>query len=281
MIGAIIGDIVGSRFEFNNYKKKDFQLFNDECRATDDSILTLAIAKAIMESEKILKFSLASKFKNDEYCKILKQQTIKYLREFGLKYPNSGFGRMFYKWLFLINPQPYNSFGNGAAMRISPVGFFARTIDDIYMLSGCVTDVTHNHSEGLKGAEATAVAIFLSRCGLHKHEIKTKIEEKYYDLNFTIDEIRDEYEFSATCQNTVPQAIVAFLESTSFEDAIRIAVSLGGDSDTIAAITGAISQAFYQVPKELEEKALTYLDSELREIYDQWKAFIEHKECQY
>ncbi len=281
MIGAIIGDIVGSRFELNNIKTKDFDLFNDECRITDDSVLTLAIAKAIMESEKILKFTLASHFKNDEYCKILTSMSIKYLREFGNKYPNSGYGGRFRRWLHQLNPEPYNSFGNGAAMRISPVGYFARTIDDINMLSKCVTNVTHNHQEGVNGALAVAQSIFFCRCGLHKNEIRKKIQDNFYNLNFTIDEIRDDYEFSATCQKTVPQAIVAFLESSSFEDAIRIAISLGGDSDTIGAITGSIAQAFYQVPLNLEEKALNYLDKELRNVYDQWKMFIENKNCLY
>ena len=281
MIGAIIGDIVGSRFEFNNHKSKDFDLFTNECRLTDDSILTLAIAKAIMESEKVVKYTLASQFKNDEYCKILENMTVKYLKELGNKYPHSGYGTMFRRWLHQSESKPYNSFGNGAAMRISPVGYFARTIDDIYMLSKCVTGVTHNHEEGYKGAEAIAVSIFLARCGLHKNEIKKKIEDKYYNLNFTIDEIRDEYEFSATCQKSVPQAIVAFLESTSFEDAIRIAISLGGDSDTIAAITGSIAQAYYLVPKELEEKALTYFDKELTDIYEQWNLFMENRNCLY
>lgn len=281
MIGAIVGDIVGSRFEFNNNRVKNFELFSDECHISDDSILTLAIAKSIMESEKILKFSLASHFERDEYCKILKQETIKYLKEFGKKYPNCGYGRMFYNWVFNHNTTPYNSFGNGAAMRISPIGYFARTIEEVYKLSNCVTSVTHNHSEGIKGAQAVAVSIFLCRCGLHKHEVRQKIEEDYYDLNFSIDEIRDTYNFDSTCQGSVPQAIVAFLESESFEDAIRIAVSLGGDSDTIAAITGSIAQAFYQVPKDIENKALTYLDTDLKEIYRKWKNFIEHKNCDY
>ncbi|MCY1153076.1 MAG: ADP-ribosylglycohydrolase family protein [Sphaerochaetaceae bacterium] len=281
MIGAIIGDIVGSRFELNNHKSKSFDLFTNDCHITDDSILTIAVAKAIMESEKILKYSLASHFKNEDYCKILKNNTIKYLKEFGNKYPNSGYGGMFRSWLHKSKTTAYYSFGNGAAMRIGPIGYFARTIDDVYMLSDCVTGVTHNHEEGLKGAQAIAVAIFLCRCGLHKSEVKNKIEKKYYDLNFTIDEIRDSYTFSPTCQHTVPQAIVAFFESTSFEDAIRIAISLGGDSDTIAAMTGSIAQSYYGVPKEMEEKALTYLDKELRDIYKQWVLFIENKNCLY
>ena len=197
MIGAIIGDIVGSRFEFNNYKSKDFELFTDDCKVTDDSILTLAIAKAIMETEREIRHSEVP-FDNEKQYKILERETIKYLKEFGSKYPYSGYGGMFRNWLINNNSEPYNSFGNGAAMRVSPVGYYARTIDDAYSLSKCVTGVTHNHQEGLKGAEATAVSIFLCRCGFHQNEVKKKVEEKYYNLNFTIDEIRDEYQFSAT-----------------------------------------------------------------------------------
>ena len=171
-------------------------------------------------------------------------------------------------------PQPYNSFGNGAAMRISPVGFAAKTETEACRLSEAVTGVTHNHEEGIKGAEAVSVAIYMARRGFTKGEIREKIESNYYSLDFTIDGIRDTYQFNETCQNTVPQAIEAFLESTSFEDAIRNAISLGGDSDTLAAITGAIAEAYYGVPKELKEKALAYLNDELRSIFDDWSEFM-------
>ncbi len=273
MIGAIIGDIVGSRFEFNNHRNKEFELFTGDCQATDDSIMTLAVAKAIMETEKIMKPSFDGDNFDSNYYSLLESMTIKYMQEIGRQYPNCGYGGMFGQWVFSENPKPYNSFGNGAAMRISPVGFAARTEGEACRLSVIVTGVTHNHDEGIKGAEATATAIFMARCGFTKNEIRNKIHTNYYSLNFTIDEIRDTYQFNETCQETVPQAIEAFLESTSFEDAIRIAISVGGDSDTLAAITGSIAEAYYGVPKDIKEMALTYLDRGLRSIYDEWFEF--------
>ncbi len=274
MIGAIIGDIVGSRFEFNNHRSKDFELFTDECEITDDSIMTIAVAKAIMETEKKIKTLINECGNNYEYNKLLESMTIKYMQEIGRKYPYCGYGGMFRRWVFSDNPKPYNSFGNGAAMRISPVGFFANTEHEARELSKTVTSVTHNHEEGIKGAEATVVSIYMARHGATEEEIRQKINENYYSLNFTINEIRDTYKFNETCQGTVPQAIVAFLESTSFEDAIRTAISVGGDSDTVAAIAGSIAEAYYGVPDDIKEKALTYLDTKLRSIYDEWCEFI-------
>lgn len=273
MIGAMIGDIVGSRFEFNNHRSKEFELFTEDCQVTDDSIMTLAIAKAMIETERIIKPCLGRYDDDSEYYALLERMSIKYMQEIGRKYPNCGYGGMFGEWVFREDPEPYYSFGNGAAMRISPVGFAARTESEACRLSEIVTGVTHNHEEGLKGAEAVAVAIFMARRGFTKSEIRKKINCNYYSLHFTIDEIRGTYQFNETCQETVPQAIEAFLESTSFEDAIRIAISVGGDSDTLAAITGAIAEAYYGVPEYLREKALTYLDQELRAIYDEWCDF--------
>lgn len=273
MIGAIIGDIVGSRFEFNNHRSKDFELFTDVCEATDDSIMTLAVAKAIMETEKNTKHS-SEDYYNSEYYSLLKRLTIKYMQEIGRNYPNCGYGGNFGHWIFSNNPKPYNSYGNGAAMRISPVGFIGRSEQEIWDLSRTITSITHNHIEGLKGAEVTAIAIFMARFGFTKSEIRDKINTNYYPLNFTIDEIRSSYEFNETCQATVPQAIAAFLESTSFEDAIRTAISVGGDSDTLAAITGSIAEAYYGVPEDLRIKALTYLDDDLRAIYNSWCEFV-------
>lgn len=274
MIGAIIGDIVGSRFEFNNYKNKDFELFTDECFVTDDSIMTLAVARAIMEAGKRKEQSdYMAKYAGDYYS-LVADMTVKYMQEIGRQYPNCGYGRMFMEWVFSDSPRAYNSFGNGAAMRISPVGFAARSEDEVKKLSHAVTAVTHNHPEGIKGAEAVALAIFMARSGDTKIEIRNKINSSYYPLDFTIDQIRDSYEFNETCQETVPQAIEAFLESTSFEDAIRTAISLGGDSDTVAAITGSIAEAYYGVPPEIRDRALRYLDNELRAIYDEWTEFI-------
>lgn len=273
MIGAIIGDIVGSRFEFNNYKSKDFEMFTENCRVTDDSIMTFAVAKAIMETEKKMYPSLDGHDFDYDYYPLLESMTIKYMQEIGRKYPNCGYGSMFKQWVFSENPKPYNSFGNGAAMRISPVGFTARTEREACRLSEAVTRTTHNNDEGIKGAEATTVAIFMMRHGFTKSEIQNKISRNYYSLDFTIDGIRNTYHFNGTCQKTVPQAIVAFLESTSFEEAIRIAISLGGDSDTLAAITGSIAEAYYGVPEDIKKNALTYLDSDLRLIYDEWNKF--------
>ncbi len=268
MLGAIIGDIVGSRFEFNNYRKKDFEFFDSSCEATDDSIMTLAIGKALVETSKVYDEI------DEDFLNLLENNSIKFMQEIGKRYPNCGFGGRFFGWIFSDNPEPYNSFGNGSAMRVSPVAYFGKTIDKVKELSETVTKVTHNHPEGLKGAEATAVSIFMVRNGATIEEIRKEIEENYYDLDFTIDEIRDTYEFNETCQDTVPQAIKAFLESKDFEDAIRIAISVGGDSDTLAAITGSIAGEYYDIPKEMENKALSYLDDYLLDLYDEVQEFI-------
>lgn len=274
MLGAIIGDIAGSRFEFNNYRNKNFELFAKACEITDDSIMTLAVAKAIMEAGKFGCLPLEKGVSNREYYRRVEALTVKSMQEVGRNYPHCGYGGRFGRWVFSENPQPYNSFGNGAAMRISPAAFAARSETEARMISEVITRVTHNHPEGLKGAEAVAVAIYMARNGADKDAIRKRIHGYFYQLDFTIDEIRDTYQFNETCQDTVPQAIQAFLESTSFEDAIRTAISVGGDSDTLAAITGAIAEAYYGVPKELEEKALTYLDADLRQIYDGWQTYL-------
>ncbi len=275
MLGAIVGDIVGSRFEFNNYRSKDFELFTPECRVTDDSIMTLAIAKAIMGARGIKETRAGGAGDAEvEYYAVAGRLAVKYMQEIGRKYPDCGYGGRFIRWVFSDDPQPYNSFGNGAAMRISPVGFAAGAEEEVVRLSRAVTAVTHNHPEGIKGAEAVAMAIFMARKGCSKEEIRDRIAKDYYALDFTIDEIRDTYMFDETCQGSVPQAIEAFLEAESFEDTIRTAISVGGDSDTIAAIAGSIAEAYYSVPEEIKDKALTYLDSELRGIFDEWNLFI-------
>lgn len=245
MIGAIVGDIVGSRFEWNNIKTKEFSLFTDACRPTDDTNMTLAVAKAILEC--------------DGNYESLSEKAVKCMREVGRKYPDCGFGGMFSRWLQSDDMGDYNSFGNGSAMRVSPCGFSANSLPESIMLSESVTKVTHSHPEGLKGAGAITKAIFMARNSSSKEEIRECISEMY-NLNFTLDDIREEYEFDVSCQGSVPQAIVAFLESESFEDAIRNAVSIGGDSDTIAAMTGGIAEAYYGVPSDIREKAESYLD---------------------
>lgn len=247
MIGAIIGDIAGSRFEFNNYRKKDFELFTPECSPTDDSIMTVALGKAILSC-------------NGDYTN-LSQKAIECMQEFGKRYPHCGFGGMFRQWIRAANPQPYGSFGNGAAMRVSGAGFAARTLDETKELSYKVTCVSHNHPEGIKGAEAVAVAIFLARQDKTKREIRQYIKDNYYKINFTLDEIRPSYHFNETCQGTVPQAFEAFFEADGFEDTIRNAISLGGDSDTLAAIAGSIAEAYYGVPMALRFQAADILSN--------------------
>ena len=252
MLGAIIGDIAGSRFEWNNQKTKDFELFTGRCRATDDSIMTIAIAEAILDSE-------------GDLAK-LEQNTVKYMQQFGRRYPDAGYGERFYDWIFTKDPQPYNSFGNGAAMRVSPCGFAAGTLQEAKALAKAVTKVTHNHPKGVKAAEAVAVAIFLARNGKKLAEIREHIEQHYYKIDFTLDEIRPSYRFDVTCQGSVPQAFEALFESTGFEDAIRNAISIGGDSDTIAAITGGMAEAYYGIPLTIRDKALLFLDDDLLKI---------------
>lgn len=246
VLGAVVGDIVGSVYEFNEIKTKDFPLFSEHCCPTDDSMMTLAVASALVECEK-------------DYSK-LAAETIKQMQLWGMKYPKAGYGSMFSDWLCSNNPQPYNSFGNGSAMRVSPVVYFAKSLEEVKELSRIVTSVTHNHPEGIKGAEAAVVAAYMALHESKKEEIFAVINAEYYPMNFTLDEIRADYEFNETCQETVPQALKAFFEATSFEDAIRNAISIGGDSDTIAAITGAVAGAYYGVPLHIEHKALKYLD---------------------
>ena len=196
----------------------------------------------------------------------LGERTVKAMREVGQPYPNCGYGGMFNRWMYSNDPKPYNSFGNGSAMRVSACGFAAGSLDEAIALSRKVTEVTHDHPEGIKGAEATVACLYLARSGKSLSEIREHVDKRYYPMNFTLDGIRATYEFNETCQDTVPQSIMAFLESTSFEDAIRNAISIGGDSDTLAAITGGIAEAFYGVPEEIRTLALTFLDVRLLSI---------------
>lgn len=264
MFGAIIGDIVGSRFEFfNNKNGKDFELFSEECTYTDDTVMSLAVCKALMECD-------------GNYSE-LSNITIKTMKEFGKLYPSAGYGGSFLQWLVNPKTEPYNSFGNGAAMRVSAVAYEATTIYEVKKLSKLVTEITHNHPEGIKGAEAIAIAIFLARIGKNKKQIKEYIEKNYYTLDFTIDEIRDNYRFDETCQGSVPQALECFFESTNFEDAIRIAMSLGGDSDTIGAMVGSIAEAYYGIPNHIKEAAIYYLDDFLYDIVKELEIYYLNK----
>lgn len=238
MYGAIIGDIVGSVYEFNNIKTKDFSLFSKSSTFTDDTIMTVAVARALLKA------------KNERFS--FKHHLINEMRNMGRRFPNptGGYGGNFARWLNSSKPKPYNSFGNGSAMRVSPCGLIAIDLNEALDLAKASAEVTHNHPEGIKGAQAVAGAVFLAKIGLSKEIIKTTAQE-FYPLDKSLEEIRSEYNFDESCQNTVPQAITAFLESTDFDDAIRNAVSIGGDSDTIAAITGSIAWAFYRHPKNL------------------------------
>jgi ADP-ribosylglycohydrolase len=243
MIGAIAGDIIGSVYEFNPYKSKDFPLFQDSCQFTDDTVLTVAVAQAILTD-------------GDYRARVL---------GFGRRYPNAGYGSGFNKWLHIQDPKPYYSFGNGSAMRVSPVGFAFGTADDVLREAARSAEFTHNHPEGIKGAQATALAIFLARTARDKDLIRKEITSRFeYDLGRTVDEIRPYYGFDETCQRTVPEAIISFLESDSCEDAIRNAVSLGGDADTLACIAGGIAEAFYgPVSPSVRQKVREILTPEL------------------
>ena len=251
MIGAIAGDIIGSVFEFSSIKSYDFLLFEWYSTYTDDTILTIAIADSILN--------------NKDYVSTLKK--------YGRSYPNAGYGGMFINWLGSDTLEPYNSFGNGSAMRVSPVGFAFDTLEEVLAQAEKSAAVTHNHPEGIKGAQAVASAIYLARNGKKKGEIKYYIESTFnYNLDQKLDDIRPYYQFDETCQGSVPQSIIAFLESDDYEDAVRKSISLGGDTDTMACITGGIAEAFYQsIPEYILKETKQRLDHELLEIVEQFE----------
>ena len=253
MIGAIFGDIVGSVYEFNNIKTKEFELFCEKSEFTDDTVMTVALADALM--------SVDAHSDTDAF----KGAFVKKMHEYGKKYPGAGYGGKFEDWLLCGKTEPYNSYGNGSAMRVSPVAWYARSLEEALRLAKASSEVTHNHEEGIKGAVATAGAIYLARHGHSIEEIRS-FSRRYYSLDLTLDEIRPNYYFNETCQETVPQAIQAFLESESFEDAIRNGISLGGDSDTLCAITGAIAEAYYGMCEGEKKLALSFLDEQLLDV---------------
>jgi ADP-ribosylglycohydrolase len=248
ILGAIAGDVIGSVFEFNNVKTTDFDLFTHGSCPTDDSILTFATMDSILNN---IDFAQA-------------------YQKYGRKYPDpaGGYGERFFQWIYEEPPKPYNSWGNGSAMRISPVGWAYESLEEVLFHAKRSAEVTHNHPEGIKGAQAAASAIFLARTGKNKDEIKRYITAAYnYDLERKIDDIRPEYEFEVSCQRSVPEAIIAFLESTDYESAVRLAVSLGGDSDTIACITGGIAEAYYKtIPDYIIKNVLRVIPNELLAI---------------
>ena len=245
MLGALLGDMVGSRFEWKNYKKTDFELCHPDCRATDDSVLTIATAQALLDH---IPFG-------DAY------------RLWYRRYPHAGYGRSFAAWAQGESSSGYNSFGNGSAMRVAPVGWYAQTMDEVLGLAEQSAQPTHNHAEGIKGAQAVATAIFLARTGNSKQQIQDWVEQRFdYDLTMTPDVIRPDYVFDVTCQGSVPQAISCFLHSSDVEDALRTAVSIGGDSDTIACICGSITEAYYGwIPEPLVNWCLGKLDTSQRQ----------------
>ena len=245
MIGAIAGDIIGSVYEASPIKTKDFPLFHRHCSFTDDSVLTVAVADAILNGRPY----------GDA------------LHEIGRRYPRAGYGATFIRWLHSSEPEPYNSWGNGSAMRVSPVGFAFNSKDDVLLEAKASAEVSHNHPEGIKGAQAVALAIFLARSGSSKEQIRARIARDFdYDLNRRIDDIRPSYAFDVSCQGSVPEALIAFFDGESWEDVVRNAVSLGGDSDTQACIAGAVAEAFHGVPEEIRQKTLEHLPTDLREI---------------
>ena len=254
MYGAILGDIIGSPYEFDQgNKSKTFPLFSQQSTYTDDTVMTIAVAEAFMDAP------------DDDV--IIRQRLIETMHRYGRMYPDAGYGGRFAMWLFLDGTEPYNSFGNGSAMRVSSVAWLYNDLDTIRRMARLSAEVTHNHPEGIKGAEATASAIFLARTGSSKAAIKAYIEDQFgYDLSRSCDEIRPGYYHVESCQETVPEAITAFLEGDSFEDVIRTAVSLGGDCDTLTCIAGAIAEGFYGVPEELKKECHNRLPKPLRDV---------------
>lgn len=261
MYGAILGDIIGSPFEFDRGKKtKEFRLFERGCDFTDDTCMSIAVGEALMNAGKEASV--------DE----IRKAVIDSMRKWAKKYPDAGYGGMFYRWLFYSgNPQPYNSFGNGSAMRVSAAGWLYDSLERTVEVARATSEVTHNHREGIKGAESTAAVIFLAREGESKEEILSYITERYgYDLTPSLEEMRQYNSHNETCQRTMPLVFKSFMESVDFEDAIRNAVSMGGDTDTIAAITGSIAEAYYGIPTSMIEEARKRIPSDMVKVMDRF-----------
>ena len=270
MLGAIIGDIVGSVYEFDNHRSKEFPFWGKKCTFTDDSVMTVAVGNVCRRlGVKNIPLSDESK-----WIHAFGEE----MHRYGKIYPNRGYGGRFLCWLESDNPQPYNSLGNGSAMRVSPVAFCADTLEDCLTLARLTAEPTHNHPEGISGAQAAASAGWLAFHKYSKEEIRSYIEENFYSLDFTLDSIRDTYRFNEICRDTVPQAIVAFLEAESFEDAIRNAISIGGDSETLAAISGGIAEAYYGIPDSMKETAFAFLPPSLKKDVEDFYACIKKTE---
>lgn len=258
MYGAILGDMIGSPYEFDQgNKSKVFPLFTGESHFTDDTVMTIAVAEALMKTA------------GDPDDGVVREALVDRLQYWGRKYPDAGYGARFTGWLQQEHPLPYGSYGNGSAMRVSATGWLAETLQETRRLAKLSAEVTHDHPEGVKGAESVASAIYLARKGHDKNDIREYVEAAFdYDLSRTCDEIRPDYHHVESCQQTVPEAFAAFLEGESFEDVIRTAVSLGGDCDTLTAIAGSIAEAYYGVPKELQEECRKRLDKDLLLVLD-------------
>ena len=266
MLGAIIGDIVGSPYEFDyrNIKTKFFPLFSEKSHFTDDTVMTIAVAESLLNAGTMA--SLGD----------IRAAVVGKMQSWGLRYPNAGYGMRFIRWLTKENPQPYNSWGNGSAMRVSSVGWLYDSLERTLEVAKATADVTHNHPEGIKGAQATAAAIYLARNGKDRSEIRTYIEKTFgYDFSRTCNEIRPTYRHVESCQETVPEALTAVWEGKDFEDTIRLAVSLGGDSDTLTCIAGGIAEAIWGVPEDIKTQALARLPDEMKFVYE---AFLK-KRC--
>ena len=246
IIGAIAGDVIGSAYEFNPTRDHDFELFTPKSTFTDDTVLTMANALWLLEDEQHTP-----------------ERLVNIMLDMCRKYPDRGYGGRFARWIYDSNPQPYDSFGNGSAMRVSPIGYYANSLDEALALAKVSAEVTHNHPEGIKGAQATAAAIFLARQGKTKQEIRDYVEKTFgYDLSRTLEEIRPTFTFDETCQHTVPEAITCFMEGKDYEDVVRLSVALAGDADTIAAIAGSISSAIDEVPNEISQPVIALLSEE-------------------
>ena len=258
MYGAVLGDMVGAPFEFDRGNKtKDFQLISSGTQFTDDTVMTVAVASALIG---------AAEDAGDEE---IRQALVKSMQDWGHRYPDAGYGCMFYNWLHSKAPQPYGSFGNGSAMRVSSAGWLYDTLERTRQVARLTAEVTHNHPDGIKGAEAVASAIFMARHGSSKEEIKDYVVREFgYDLSRTCDEIRPGYRHVETCQETVPEAFTAFFESTDFEDTLRTAVSLGGDSDTLTCIAASVAEAFYGIPEGLRASAAARVPQEMRDVLE-------------
>ena len=263
MYGAILGDIIGSPYEFcRGPKSKEFPLFSKKSYFTDDSVMTIAVAQGILTAR------LEARERQ------MKESLIDSMHWWGRRFPNAGYGGAFYRWLFKGGREPYNSWGNGSAMRVSSVGWLFDTLERTRQVARWSAEVTHNHPEGVKGADSVASVIWMARNGRSKEEIKSFVEEEFgYDLSRTCEQIRPTYEFSESCQGTVPEAITAFLEGSDFEDVIRTAVSLGGDCDTLTCIAGSMAEALYPIPASLQEKCLDYSTKEMKEALEQFEGF--------